>query len=183
MLLSLPKVVPQLPERPLYSVRRSVCTRALLHTLRELIQGARQKVLRAVDAVQVHTCWEIGRHIVEFEQRGAARAEYGARLLPILAESLSRDFGKSFDASNLRYMRLFYQAFPIRDALRHELSWTHYRTLLKVEQEAARTLYMTEAATQSWTTRTLERQINTPYYERLLATSDRQAVEQEVLSR
>jgi predicted nuclease of restriction endonuclease-like (RecB) superfamily len=154
-------------------------TEGLLYTLRELIQGARQKVLRAVDAVQVQTCWEIGQHIVEFEQRGAARAEYGARLLPILAESLSRDFGKGFDASNLRYMRLFYQAFPIRDALRHELSWTHYRTLLKVEQERARTWYMTEAAAQSWTTRALERQINTLYYERLLATSDRQAVEQE----
>ncbi len=70
-------------------------------------------------------------------------------------------------------MRLFYQAFPIRDALRHELSWTHYRTLLKVEQEAARTWYITEAAAQGWTTRALERQINTLYYERLLATSDR----------
>ena len=154
-------------------------TDGLLHALRELIQGARQKVLRAVDAVQVQTCWEIGRHIVEFEQRGATRAEYGARLLPILAESLSRDFGKGFDASNLRYMRLFYQAFPIRDALRHELSWTHYRILLKIEEEAARTWYMTEAAAQGWTTRALERQINTLYYERLLATSDRPAVEQE----
>jgi predicted nuclease of restriction endonuclease-like (RecB) superfamily len=154
-------------------------TDGLLHTLCELIQDARQKVLRAVDAVQVQTCWEIGRHIVEFEQRGAARAEYGARLLPILAESLSREFGKGFDASNLRYMRLFYQAFPIRDALRHELSWTHYRTLLKIEQEAARSWYMTEAAAQGWTTRALERQINTLYYERLLATSDRLAVEQE----
>jgi predicted nuclease of restriction endonuclease-like (RecB) superfamily len=154
-------------------------TNGLLHILRELIQDARQKVLRAVDAIQVQTCWEIGRHIVEFEQRGAARAEYGARLLAILAESLSQDFGKGFDASNLRYMRLFYQAFPIRDALRHELSWTHYRTLLKVEQEAARTWYMTEAAAQGWTTRALERQINTLYYERLLATSDRPAVEQE----
>ena len=92
---------------------------------------------------------------------------------------LRRDFGKGFDAPNLRYMRLFYQAFPIRDALRHELSWTHYRTLLKIEKEAARTWYMTEAAAQGWTTRALERQINTLYYERLLATSDRPAVEQE----
>ena len=154
-------------------------TERLLHSLRELIQGARQKVFRAVDAVQVQTCWEIGCHIVEFEQGGAARAEYGSRLLPILAESLTREFGRGFDASNLRYMRLFYQAFPIRDALRHELSWTHYRTLLKVEQEAARSWYMAEAATQGWTTRALERQINTLYYERLLATSDRPAVEHE----
>jgi predicted nuclease of restriction endonuclease-like (RecB) superfamily len=153
----------------------------LLHSLRELIQSARQRALRAVDAVQVQTCWEIGRHIVEFEQGGAVRAEYGTRLLPLLAESLSREFGKGFDTSNLRYMRLFYQAFPIRDALRHELSWTHYRTLLKVEQESARSWYMAEAAAQGWTTRALERQINTLYYERLLATADRQAVEQEAI--
>ena len=116
---------------------------------------------------------------MEFEQGGAARAEYGTRLLPILAESLTREFGRGFDASNLRYMRLFYQAFPIRDALRHELSWTHYRTLLKIEGEPARAWYMKEAAAQGWTTRALERQINTLYYERLLATSDPPAVEQE----
>ena len=76
-------------------------------------------------------------------------------------------------------MRVFYQAFPIRDALRPELSWTHYRTLLKIEGKAARSWYMAEAAAQGWTTRALERQINTLYYERLLATSDRPAVEQE----
>ena len=154
-------------------------TESLLDSLRELIHAARQKVLRAVNAIQVQTCWEIGRHIVEFEQGGSARAEYGTRLLPILAESLCREFGKGFDSSNFRYMRLFYQAFPIRDALRHELSWTHYRTILKVEGEAARAWYMEEAASQGWTTRALERQVNTLYYERLLATSDRPAVEQE----
>jgi predicted nuclease of restriction endonuclease-like (RecB) superfamily len=153
-------------------------TERLIHSLREIIQGARQKALRAVDAVQVQTCWEIGRHIVQFEQGGAARAEYGTRLLAILAESLTRDFGRGFDASNLRYMRLFYQAFPIRDALRHELSWT-YRTLLKVESEAGRSWYMAEAAALGWTTRALERQINTLYYERLLGSSDPPAVEQE----
>jgi len=80
----------------------------------------------------VQTCWTVGWHIVEFEQRGASRAIYGARLLPEL-ERLTPEFGKGFDASNLRYMRLFYQAFRIRDALRHELSWTHYRSLLRVE--------------------------------------------------
>ena len=154
-------------------------TEGLLYSLRALIQGARQKALRAVDAVQVQTCWEIGRHIVEFEQGGAARAVYGTRLLPILAESLTREFGRGFDATNLRHMRVFYQAFPIRDALRPELSWTHYRTLLKVEEEAPRFWYMEEAAVQGWTTRALERQINTLYYERLLATSERSEVEQE----
>jgi predicted nuclease of restriction endonuclease-like (RecB) superfamily len=151
----------------------------LLHSLRGLIQNARQRALRAVDAVQVQTCWEIGRHIVEFEQGGSARAEYGARLLQTLAASLATEFGRGFDVSNLRYMRLFYNAFPIRDALRHELSWTHYRTLLRVESDSARQWYMNEAAGQGWTTRSLERQISTLYYERLLATSDRPAVENE----
>ncbi|WP_245536355.1 DUF1016 N-terminal domain-containing protein [Terriglobus saanensis] len=88
---------------------------------------------------------------MEFEQGGSARAEYGSRLLQTLAASLAAEFGRGFDTSNLRYMRLFYQAFPIRDALRHELSWTHYRTLLRVENEAARSLYMKEAATRGWT--------------------------------
>src|ERR1019366_8051512 len=123
-----------------------------LRSLRDLIQNTRQRALRAVDAVQIQTCWEIGRHIVEFEQGGSARAEYGARLMQILAESLTQEFGPGFDITNLRHMRVFYQAFPIHDALRRELSWTHYRTLLKVEQEAVRLWYMNEAATEGWTT-------------------------------
>ena len=86
----------------------------LLRNLRELIQDARRQVLRTADSVQVQTCWEMGRHIVEFEQGGSARAEYGKRLLPTLAGALTSEFGKGFDASNLRYMRLFYQAFVTR---------------------------------------------------------------------
>jgi len=129
----------------------------------------------------VQTCWELGRHIVEFEQGGATRAAYGKRLLSELARALTTEFGKGFDASNLRYMRLFYQAFPKCDALRHELSWTHYRTLLRVDSETARTWYMNEAAAQNWSSRALERQIGTLYYERLLASQDRAAVEQEAL--
>ena len=108
----------------------------LLSALRELILQGRQRALRAVDMVQVQNCWEVGRYIVEFEQQGEARAIYGKRLLPQLPEVLTREFGKGFDASNLRYMRLFYQAFPIRDALRHESSWTHYRNLSRVVPSA-----------------------------------------------
>ncbi|MBW8878691.1 MAG: DUF1016 family protein [Acidobacteria bacterium] len=151
----------------------------MLGQLRILIQEARQQALRAVDAVQVRTCWEVGRHIVEFEQGGVDRAAYGARLLPQLAGRLTTEYGKGFDASNLRYMRLFYQAFPKCDALRHELSWTHYRTLLRVEDPRAREWYMAEAARQNWSTRGLERQIGTLYYERLLASRDRHLVRKE----
>lgn len=151
----------------------------LLDALRELIQQGRQQALRAVDMVQVQTCWEIGRHIVEFEQGGEARAAYGKKLLTRLAEALTREFGKGFDASNLRYMRLFYQAFPIRDALRHELSWTHYRLLLRVDNERARLWYMNEAAVQNWSSRALDRQIGTLYFERMLLSDDKASVAAE----
>lgn len=155
----------------------------LLGDLGELIREARLKILRTVDTVQVQTCWQIGRHIVEFEQEGARRASYGKQLVATLAKSLTKEFGKGFDASNLRYMRLFYQAFPIRDALRHELSWTHYRRLLRVENDNARHWYMNESAVQNWSSRALERQINTLYYERLLVSRDRPAVEQEACTK
>lgn len=136
----------------------------LLGNLAELIRQARQQAIRAVDVLQVQTCWEIGRYIVEFEQGGEARAGYGKQLLPTLAEALTAEFGKGFDTTNLRHMRGFFLAFPIRDALRRELSWTHYRTLLKVDSDSARQWYMNEAATQNWSTRALERQIGTLYY-------------------
>lgn len=152
---------------------------ALLVELGELIRRARQQVLRAVDTIQVQTCWQVGRHIVQFEQGGSTRADYGKRLLPELAKALTAEFGKGFDVSNLRHMRGFYLAFPIHDALRRELSWTHYRTLLRVDSEIARTWYMNEAAEQNWSSRALERQIGTLYYERLLSSQDRAAVERD----
>ncbi len=151
----------------------------LLLALRELIAQGRQRALHAVDMVQVQTCWEVGRHIVEFEQGGQARAEYGTRLLPHLAENLTREFGKGFDERNLRNMRAFFLAFPNWNALRSNLSWTHYRLLLRVDDARARDWYMTEAASQNWSTRALERQIGTLYYERLLASSDRDSVTTE----
>jgi predicted nuclease of restriction endonuclease-like (RecB) superfamily len=151
----------------------------LLANLRMVIQESRQQALRAVDVVQVRTCWLVGRHIVEFEQGGAARAAYGRALLPQLATHLTTEFGKGFDASNLYKMSQFYRLFPILDALRLELSWTHYRLLLRVENKDARSWYMTEAAKQNWNTRALERQISTLYYERLLASQDRQPVRAE----
>ena len=151
----------------------------LLDALRTLIHQGRQRALRAVDMVQVQTCWEIGRHIVEFEQGGEARAAYGKRLVPRLAETLAREFGKGFDERNLRHMRAFFQAFPIWNAVRTELSWTHYRSLLRVTSEPARQWYVREAATQNWSARALDRQISTLYYERLLLSADKPAVAAE----
>lgn len=164
------------------SIQAQALLQPLLTELAALIRQARQQAVRAVDVIQVQTCWEVGRHIVEFEQGGQIRAAYGKKLLANLANGLTAEFGKGFDERNLRHMRAFYHAFPIWNALRSELSWTHYRTLLKVESDSARQWYMNEAATQNWSTRALERQIGTLYYERLLASQGRAAVEQEAAS-
>ncbi len=155
----------------------------LLGQLRELIASARTQALRAVDVIQVRTCWEIGRHIVEFEQGGAVRADYGSKLITNLSATLTAEFGKGFDERNLRNMRGFFHCFPIWNAVRSELSWTHYRILLRVEDERARRWYMNETAEQNWASRSLERQIGTLYYERLLVSRDREPVQAEALAK
>ena len=142
----------------------------LLDAIRTLLVDGRNQVATAVNTAMVQTYWNIGRLIVEDEQQGESRAEYGKQVLKSLSASLTAEFGKGFDARNLRNMRSFYLAFPIRNALRTELSWTHYRTLLRIENESARQWYMQEAITQAWSARALERQVGTLYYERLLAT-------------
>ena len=151
----------------------------LLGSLRQLIADSRQQVLRAVDVVQVQTYWHIGRHIVEFEQGGALRAAYGRGLLTQLGRALTAEFGRGFEERNLRNMRAFYVAFPNWNALRSELSWTHYRLLLRVDSAEARQWYVREAAAQNWSTRALERQIGSLYYERLLLSQDKAAVTSE----
>lgn len=151
----------------------------LLGALRALIAQGRQQALRAVDMVQVQTCWEVGRHIVEFEQGGEARAAYGGRLVQRLAEVLSREFGKGFEARYLRSMRSFYLAFPIWHSVSAKLSWTHYRHLLRVSDPKARQWYMEEAAAQNWSSRALDRQIDTLYFERLLLSGDKASVAAE----
>ena len=105
----------------------------LYASVSQILASARQKAYTAVNFAMVESYWLIGQTIVEHEQHGEARAEYGKGLLKDLAVRLTADFGKGFDESNLRYMRLFYKSFPIRDTLRHELSWSHYRRLLSVE--------------------------------------------------
>jgi len=116
---------------------------------------------------------------VEDEQRGERRAEYGKAVLDELSQRLTAEFGRGFDVRNLRYMRQFYHAFPKRNAVRSELSWTHYRLLLKVKNDKARHWYLDEAVNENWSTRALERQINSFYYERLLSSQDKQLVQEE----
>ena len=144
--------------------------------IRNILDNARQRAYSAVNFAMVESYWLIGQQIVEHEQHGEARADYGKGLLKELAAKLSVEFGKGFDESNLRYMRLFYRCFPIRDTLRHELTWSHYRRLISVENEQARIWYMNEAADSVWSTRQMDRQISTLYYERLLASKDKAPV-------
>jgi predicted nuclease of restriction endonuclease-like (RecB) superfamily len=151
----------------------------LLSDIRQIIEQARQRIYQTVNSEMVQAYWHIGRLIVEDEQQGQQRAAYGKQQLQQLSEHLTREFGKGFDASNLRNMRSFYLCFPNRDALRHKLSWTHYRLLIRVENSKAREWYLQEAMDQNWSARALERQIGVLYYERLLASQDRAAVEQE----
>lgn len=123
--------------------------------------------------------WEIGRLLVEHEQQGKERAEYGKSVLKIVSVRLTEMFGKGFDVSNLRNMRQFYLAFPIRDALRRELSWTHYRSLIRIENPKARQWYLNETIENNWSSRALDRQISVLYYERLLASQNDVAVIEE----
>ncbi len=153
--------------------------RALLDNIRQLIELARSQVHRAVNTAMVQTYWNIGRLIVEDEQQGQRRAAYGKQQLQQLADELTAEFGKGFDISNLRNMRRFFQAFPIQDAVRPELSWTHYRVLLSIDNLIAREWYQQEAIDQNWSARALERQIHVLYYERLLSSKDKYSVSKE----
>lgn len=138
--------------------------------VKEILESARSNAYRAVSFEMVQAYWEIGRIIVEEEQKGDIRADYGIGLLISLSNRLSADYGKGFDESNLRNMRIFYMRFQKRDALRHELSWTHYRMLMRVEKESAREFYLNECVEGNWSTRQLARQINCLYFERIFLT-------------
>ncbi len=151
--------------------------------IREILLGARRISYRAVNVAMVEAYWRIGQRIVAHEQGGAQRAAYGERVLQGVGERLTREFGKGYNAVSLRNYRQFFLTFSdeeeIRSALRSELTWTHYRAAMRVENAQARTWYLREAAEQGWSTRALERQIATLHYERLLSSQDRAAVQAE----
>jgi predicted nuclease of restriction endonuclease-like (RecB) superfamily len=155
---------------------------ALLQSIRELIQQGRQQIHRSVNSAMVQTYWHIGRLIVEDEQKGEHRAEYGKQQLQQLSARLTDEFGKGFDVTNLRNMRRFYQVFVNRETVSPELSWSHYNALSRIENPSAREWYAQEAITHAWSVRALERQIGVLYYERLLASKDRSPVEAEAKS-
>ncbi len=151
-------------------------TQHLYEKIKDLLVQARSRALQAVNTEMVVCYWNIGRLIVEEEQQGKTRAEYGKQLIQELSPKLKGEFGKGFDKSNLWNMRAFFIAYPILDAVRRELSWTHYRIVLRVENPDARSFYENEAVNARWSTRELERQINSMLFERLALSKDKEGV-------
>jgi predicted nuclease of restriction endonuclease-like (RecB) superfamily len=142
----------------------------LLFSVKEIILQSRQRVYRMVNSVLLETYWQIGKLIVEDEQQGNLKATYGKATLKNLAHQLTLEFGKGFDYTNLTNMRNFYDAFPILDALRQELSWTHYRILSRLETAEKRNYYVNESIEGNWNSRNLQRQISSLTFERVLET-------------
>jgi hypothetical protein len=128
---------PKAGPRPTASARLD----SVYHQVREILAAARERAWQAVNTVMVDAYWEVGRVIVEEEQAGKGRADYGKRIVEGLSDRLRAEFGKGYDRSNLFHMRAFFLAYPKVDALRRQLSWTHYRLLLRVDKPDARTFY------------------------------------------
>lgn len=148
----------------------------LINQISTVFERGRQKAIQAVNVYLLETYWEIGRHIVEFEQKGENRAEYGKALLEGLAKDLTFSLGKGFGLSNLKRMRQLYQAFPISATLSHQLSWSHYVELLKIDDSLERSFYEKQSIIERWSIRELKRQKDTSLYLRLAASKDKQGV-------
>lgn len=147
---------------------KNVLQKQLHEAIRGLIIKARSRVYQSINAELILLYWEIGRLIVEDEQQGDAKAAYGKKVLELLSSKLTLEFGKGFEYTNLTNMRKFYQAFPKRDSLRHELSWTHYRIISRIESAEKRQQFMQLAIDGNWNTRTLQRNVNSNYLGRML---------------
>ncbi len=151
----------------------------------DILRKARANAYRAINFTMVEAYWNVGRKIVEEEQQGKERAEYGKLLVRRLSERLTAEFGAGFSETNLAYFRRFYLGFPIlhtvcaKSAVR-QLSWSHFKLVLKVEDPKAREYYLREATEQNWSVRALERQINSLYFERLLLSRDKAFVVEEM---
>ena len=149
----------------------------LLTSILQVIQVAKEKAYRTSNAILLKMYWEIGRLIVEDEQEGKARAGYGKEVLKNLSIQLTLQFGKGFDERNLNNIRAFWLAFPIWNAVRTELSWTHYRILSRIEEVDVRSQYVKACAETGWDTRTLQRNIKIRYLGRVLIPEDQHNIQ------
>ena len=171
--------------------------------IKEILSNARKRAYSAVNSAMVEAYWNIGKRIVEEEQDGKERAIYGKEIIKNISEELTKEFGKGFSTTNIRYFRQFYILYP--NAIRHsvsdksqnnqnqilktisndylylqKLSWTHIRQILKIQSKDAQQWYLKEAAEQNWSVRTLDRNISTLYYQRLLSSHEKESVQKEM---
>lgn len=147
--------------------------------IRNAVITAQSKVAVAVNTAMIHAYWEIGEQIY-LSCGENDRADYGKQLLKYLANELTNEFGKGFSERNLRRMRQFYLAFPIRSTLSSKLSWSHYMLLMQIDNESRRKFYIEECEKASWSVRQLKRQIDTLYYDRILASKNKEVVAKEI---
>jgi hypothetical protein len=148
----------------------------IIHQIQSIIANAKERAIRSVDTERVLMYWQIGKVIFEEEQEGKDRAEYGKYLIKSISEIFQPQFGTGFSIRQLERYRQFYRTFPIASALRTQLSWTHYKTLISIDNQDKREFYLAEATKNNWTARQLERQINSQLFERLLLSNDVQSV-------
>ena len=154
-----------------------------INEIKTILKNARQEAYTAVNLAMVEAYWKIGRRIVEEEQSGRERAEYGKEIIKNLSKELTEEFGKGFGERNIRNIRQFYILFSDYEkwkSLISKLTWTHIQKVLRVSDEKARIFYLTEAAENMWSVRTLDRNISTLYYNRIVASIDKKIVENEM---
>ncbi|WP_201221343.1 DUF1016 N-terminal domain-containing protein [Halochromatium roseum] len=147
---------------------------AFFERIRAMLAEARGRTYASVNAIMVEAYWKIGQRIVKEEQGGRANAAYGSQLMPELSRRLGDEFGKGFSVANLKNARQFYLRFPDQEkryTLRSELSWSHYRLIMRVEDAKARAYYIRKAADQGWSSRQLERNIRSGWHRRLLSSA------------
>ncbi len=149
---------------------------SILNDIKEIISGSKEQAIRAVDNERLLMYWHIGKRILDEEQEGKERAVYGEYLIKTLAEQLEPEYGSGFSIRQLELCRQFYRTFPITNALRSQFSWTHYRLLIRIDSEDKRSFYIAESEKNHWTSRQLERQINSQLFERLLLSNDVKSV-------
>jgi predicted nuclease of restriction endonuclease-like (RecB) superfamily len=148
----------------------------LVQSIGETIEEARNRAVKAVNIEHIRANWEIGKFIVEFEQRGNEKADYGSSLLENLAKDLRIRFGKGFSKSNVYLMRLFYIKFPIFQTLSGKLAWSHYAELLGISDDTSREFYIKQCEKENWSIRELKRQISTSLFERIALSKDKKGV-------
>ena len=156
---------------------------SVISDVKNIISSGQREAYYAANKAMVMTYWNIGKRIVEQEQSGNARAEYGKALMDVLANELTKEYGSSYSKRNLQYYRKFYRCFPDEEIVNtrvHNLTWSHFRSLLRVPDEDARIWYLNESAQENWSVRTLDRNISTQYYYRLLQSPKKEAVVDEM---